>query len=255
MKNASTLFIAFNFLGFLLIGCSNSVSSPENTIEPNAYLPDSTVTKSLSEWDTDKLAIRAKAHLDTAKWDKALFQQDIETYADYPEVFQNYRINKSPFPVAEYEYAVSSLPFTMEKSGSIFKGIRVGEYETFDSEVILDKLTLIVLTNDKDAEELTMVESRNYPYLTAQGFFKVKGTSYDWVFAASPDGFATLLINMKLFDLRFGETIIIYPQSDHSFFYDQIEYSPNNYSDFEEFKSVILNKTRVVEFLNSEKKR
>ena len=47
---------------------------------------------------------------------------------------------------------------------------------------------------------------------------------------------------MKLFDLRFGETIIIYPQIDKSFFYEQIKDSPNNYESFEDYqKSIIAN--------------
>ena len=85
------------------------------------------------------------------------------------------------------------------------------------------------MTNDEDAEETTLVESRNYPYLTAQGIFKTADNQFDWVFHYSPDGYSTLLLNMKLFDLRFGETIIIYPQQDKSFLYDQIKDSPNHY--------------------------
>ena len=57
---------------------------------------------------------------------------------------------------------------------------------------------------------------------------------------------------MKLFDLRFGETIIIYPQKDKSLFYDQIKDSPNNYGNFEEFKKKIISNPKVKNQLNSE---
>ncbi|WP_425075955.1 hypothetical protein [Psychroserpens sp. S379A] len=207
----------------------------------------------VNKWDIEKLSIRANEHLDSTKWDLELFNQDIETYNKYSEIFQSYPLNKSPFPVADYDYAVSSIPFVIELDSVIFKGIRIGEYENPESERIIDKLTLLILTNDKDAEETTLVDSRNYPYLTAQGIFKVKNNEFDWVFSASPDGFSTLLLNMKLFDLRFGETVIIFPQIDKSFIYEQIKDSPNNYGNFEEFKRIILKNQKVKNQLNSEK--
>jgi hypothetical protein len=207
----------------------------------------------VAKWNIEKLNQKATQHLDSTKWDLPLFIQDIETYNKYQEVFQNYPLNKSPFPVAEYDYSVSYIPFTIEKEGKIIKGVRIGECEDPDCEKIIYKLTMLVLTNDREAEELTLVDSRNFPYLTAQGYVKVSNNKYDWVFSASPDGFSTLIINMKFFDLRFGETVIIYPQSDKSFFYDQIKDSPNNYDNFEKFKNSILNIERIKEQLKSEK--
>lgn len=195
-----------------------------------------------NKWNIEKLSFRANQHLDRSKWDLELLNQDIETYNKYSEIFKSYPLNKSPFPVAEYDYAVSSIPFVIESDSVVFKGVRIGEYENPESEKIIDKLILLILTNDKDAEENTLVDSRNYPYLTAQGIFKVTNNQFAWVFSASPDGFSTLILNMKLFDLRFGETIIIYPQTDKSFIYEQIKDSPNNYRNFEDFqKSVIAN--------------
>lgn len=224
-------------------------SSCQEKAKPNAPIEKAEV----NNWDIEKLNNRAVQHLDNANWDIKLFNQDIETYNKYSEIFQSYPLNKSPFPVAEYDYAVSGIPFTIESEGIIFKGVRVGEYENPESEKIIDKLTLLVLTNDKDAEETTMVDSRNYPYLTAQGIVKVKNNEFDWVFAASPDGFSILMLNMKLFDLRFGETIIIYPQTDKSFLFDQIKDSPNHYEDFEDFKKAIVNHPEVRKQIISER--
>jgi hypothetical protein len=207
----------------------------------------------MPKWNIEGLSQKAIQHLDSTKWDLLLFKQDIETYDKYQEVFQSYPLNKSPFPVAEYDYAVSYIPFTIENEGKIIKGVSIGECDDPDCKKITDKLTLLVLTNDREAEELTLVDSRNFPYLTAQGYVKVSNNEYDWVFSASPDGFSTLLINMKFFDLRFGETVFIYPQSDNSFFYDQIKDSPNNYDSFEKFKTSILNIERIKEQLKSKK--
>lgn len=197
------------------------------------------------------LSQRAAQNLDSLNWDKQLFKQDIDTYNKYSEIFQSYPLNKSPFPVAEYDYAVSYIPFTLEIDGKIVKCVRIGECKDPDCEEIINKLTLLVLTNDEEAEESTLVDSRNFPYLTAQGYIKVSNNAYDWVFSSSPDGFSILMINMKLFDLRFGETIVIYPQINKSFLYDQIKESPNNYNNFEEFKTAIVNNLKVKNQLNS----
>lgn len=229
-------------IGFLFFSCQER-KKPDSLSE----------NKKKNHWNIEKLSNRAIQQLDSTKWDLKLFNQDIETYHKYSEIFKSYPLNKSPFPVAEYDYAVSSIPFTIENRGFIFKGVRIGEYENPESEKISDKLTLLILTNDKDSEGNTLVDSRNYPYLTAQGTFEAKNNEFDWVFSASPDGFSTLILNMKLFDLRFGETIIIYPQKDKSFFYEQIKDSPNNYGDFEEFKKKIMSNPKVKNQLDSEK--
>ncbi len=218
--------------------------------ERSAAVADTAGEESL-EWNFEMLNQRAAQHLDSSNWDKQIFVADIETYHRHAEIFQSYPLNKSPFPVAEYDYAVFSVPFVIEHDGSILKGVRIGEYKNPESEEVIDKLTLLVLTNCRDSEESTLVDSRNYPYLTAQGYFKVSNNEYDWVFSSSPDGFATLVLNMKLFDLRFGETIVIYPQKDRSFLYHQIDDSPGNYDRFEEFERSIIQNERLVDQLTS----
>jgi len=220
----------FLILIVTLVSCKISKSNLVNSNPP--------------KWNQESLNQKAVDNLDISKRDEKLLLQDIETYSKYTEIFKSYPLNKSPFPVSEYDYAVSSIPFIIENNGAIYKGIRIGEYENPESEKIIDKVTLIIQTNDKNSEENSLVESRNFPYLTAQGTFKANSNEYDWIFSASPDGFSTLLVNMKLFDLRFGETIIIYPQKNQSFFYDQIKDSPNNYNNFDDFKKLIISKLK-----------
>lgn len=201
-------------------------------------------------WDIGQLKLKSESHSDTAKWDLKLYRQDIAAFEKYSEAFSVYPLHKTPFPVAEYDYAEASNPITLKIRNYLFKGVRIGEYESPESEVVKDALTLLVLTNDENAEESTLVESRNFPYLTAQGFFKTKDTKFDWVFSKSPDGFSTLLFNMKLFDLRFGETIVVVPQKDKSFVYCQINDSPENYKNTEEFHLSISQNGKVRDLLS-----
>ncbi len=209
--------------------------------------------KRTGNWNLTQLNEKAQNHLDSHLWDRQLFLQDIETYQKYAEVFRSYPLNKSPFPVARYNYAVASNPFEIKLDNAIFKGVRIGEYENPESDKIIDQLTLMVLTNDPHAEETTLVESRNYPYLTAQGIFKTNDHEFDWVFSASPDGYSSLLVNMKHFDLRFGQTILIYPQKNQSFLYHQLNDSPNNYSDFNAFIEAVRTHSKVRFQIESDK--
>lgn len=165
-------------------------------------------------WTYSRLSTNALQQIDSTKWDKKMLEQDIELFKNYPNAFYDYPTNKSPFPVLDYEYAVSSEPIVFKKNNSIIKGYLIGEYESYESETIINKLALLVVTNDENSEDATYIISRNYPYLTAEGYFKTTIDTYNWVFSSSPDGFSTLFINTKLFDLRFGQTIIIYPQKE-----------------------------------------
>ena len=195
-------------------------------------------------WNLETLKNRAVENLNSDNWNITLFKQDVENYNKFAEIFIKYPLNNHPFPVADYDYAVYSNPFTMKMDSIIFKGIQIGEYEDPNSDRVSTKLTLIVLTNNDKIEPESFVDSRNYPYLTAEGSFNLPQNEFKWIFSSSPDGYSNLFFSMKLFDLRFGETIIIYPQNDNSFLYTQIEASPNDYSEFNDYVKMIKENER-----------
>lgn len=214
---------------------------------------NSTLTKTINTkqiWSLKTLKNRSKENLNVDKWNKALLAQDLKTYNEYADIFEKYPLNNYPFPVADYDYAVYSNPFSIKIDDIIFKGIQIGEYNDSNSNKITTKLTLIVLTNNDNVEPESFVDSRNYPYLTAEGNFDLSGNKFKWVFSATPDGFSSLFFSMKFFDLRFGETIIIYPQKDNSFFYEQIDESPNKYVKFEDYIKKVKENKRNLNRLN-----
>lgn len=186
-----------------------------------------------------QLKERAEAHRDSARWDKELFVKDQETYQKYASDLQSYPIRKTPFPVADYDYAVSSEPFDFQFENHLFKGVSIGEYPDPESEDPKIGLTILILAKDPKMEENTLVESRNYPYLTAEGIFQSEQERFDWVFAQSPDGFATLIVNMKLFDLRFGKTVVIFPGKNHAFTYLQLKLSRADFKTMKAFQTAV----------------
>lgn len=187
----------------------------------------------------EKLKRRAADNANSLKWDKEQFARDKKVYSEYADVFKAYPLNCSPFPVADYDYAVTSMPFSVESKLGLLKGLCIGDFETIDREVPKYSLTLLLLTKGRDYTEDVFVQSRNYPYLTAQGFFSSKENHFDWVFMKSPDEGAFCFVNMKLFDLRFGETILLIPRAEQSFSYLQLQECPNDYESLEKYKDMI----------------
>lgn len=200
-----------------------------------------------NEWNATTLKEKAQQQLDRQNWDIPLFQQDVATYTQYAGQFAQYPLNNYAFPVAQYDYAVYSNPFTIPRASHTFQGVQLGEYANPESEEIITRLTLWVYSSDDATAPDTFVSSRNYPYLTAQGYFPVNGQNYNWVFHSTPDGYASLLFSMKLFDLRFGPTILLFPQPDYSFVYLQLEESPDTFSDFEAYVNSVLANPMVTE--------
>lgn len=213
MKTYTFFLLVFLFLA----SCSHSTTTAEDNVKT----------------DLESLKTRALNNQDSTQWDAELYQQDVETYKKFKSVFQSFPLNKSPFPVANYDYAVQSEPFEMTINHQLFKAIAIGEYVHPESDSIVNKLILAIAGA---YEESTLVDSRNFPYLTAQGTFSKDSLSYDWVFAASPDGYANLMLNMKHFDLRFGETILIFPEENNAFRYLQIEANPDDFKYIEQYE-------------------
>ncbi|MEZ4981010.1 MAG: hypothetical protein R2769_05375 [Saprospiraceae bacterium] len=126
-------------------------------------------------WSIEKLKEIAERHLDSSKWGSRIDHQDIATYQKYSEILKSYPLNKSPFPVATYDYAVSSTPLILKLMIS-FKVISIGEFESPDSDTVRNKLCLMVLTNDHDARNPAWLNPK-LSYLTAQVILNSKITN------------------------------------------------------------------------------
>lgn len=192
------------------------------------------------EWNLNQLQKRNITHLDSINWNVKLFNQDKTTYKQYKEYFKGLPLTISAFPVADYEYAVASESFKLTLDSISYKGINIGYFKDENSEEVTYELTLVFLSNQAESNENSFVQSRNYPYLTAEGTFTEFNTKYDWVFTKSPDGFSFIMLNMKLFDLRFGKTILVIPQKDGSFYYNQINLERNTFKEISMFEDSLL---------------
>ncbi|MGC1631932.1 MAG: hypothetical protein WA749_07440, partial [Gelidibacter sp.] len=59
-----------------------------------------------------------------------------------------------------------------------------------------------------------------------------------------------LIVNLKSFDLRFGQTIIIFPNDDNSFIYLQSIEKPIMEEDFNDFINRVKNDNRIMKMID-----
>lgn len=190
----------------------------------------------------DSLEIRSQNNQLPEKWDVALFNNDKKWLSG---------TNRKPlhslaFPVEKYEYYVFNKPFNFKVDEDHFSGISFGENVggKNDTYIFKHELTLIFYTRTEDVQVNGDVSSRNYPYLTVQGQLELQDI-YDFVGIKTPDNGGYLMVSLKSFDLRFGQTIIIFPNDDNSFFYLQLDEKPGTGEDFNTYLNRLKGEDRI----------
>lgn len=193
------------------------------------------------------LETKAKNNQIPEKWNMELFNNDKEWLKDS----NSKPLNNLAFPIENYEYYVFNQPFNFTIDEDHFSGISFGENTggKDDQFILKHELTLIFYTGDKDYQVNGGVSSRNYPYLTVQGQVELNNV-YDFVGVKSPENEGYLIVNLKSFDLRFGQTVIIFPNDDNSFFYLQSDENPKTGEDFDLFLREIKSDDRIKEMIN-----
>lgn len=195
----------------------------------------------------DSLKTKANNNQIPEKWNMELFNDDKKWLKDT----NSKPINSLAFPVEKYDYYVFSKPFNFKINKSHFSGISFGENTggKDDKFIFKHELTIIFYTKAKDYEVNGDVSSRNFPYLTIQGQLILNNT-YDFVGIKSPEDSGYLIVNLKSFDLRFGQTIIIFPNNDNSFLYLQSVEKPIMEENFNDFINRIKNDNRIEKMID-----
>ena len=194
----------------------------------------------------DSLESKAKNNQVPERWNMELFNNDKRWLKE----IDSKPINSLAFPVEKYEYYVFNKSFNFEIDNEHFSGISFGENTggKEDKFIFKHELTIIFYTGANDYQVNGEVSSRNFPYLTIQGQLELNNI-YDFVGVKSPENAGYLIVNLKSFDLRFGQTVIIFPNDDNSFFYLQSEEKPSAGEDFNEFLNRIKSDNRITEMI------
>ncbi|MFA8434272.1 MAG: hypothetical protein ACEPOZ_07125 [Marinifilaceae bacterium] len=194
----------------------------------------------------ERLEEKAKNNQIPEKWNMEMFVRDQERFKEE----KTKPFNSSAFPVEKYDYYVFSKPFNFQLNNMHFSGIAFGENKKNSNGKYEKKheLAIIFYTGNKNYQLEGSVSSRNYPYLTVQGQVELNNP-YDYFGVKSPDNSGYIVINLKTFDLRFGQTVMIFPNKDNSFYYLQFDKKPQSDKKFAAFISELKKDNRIPEMI------
>lgn len=111
---------------------------------------------------------------------------------------------------------------------------------------------IIVLTDTVDTVMYSHVGSeiisRNHPNYIGQGFYKTKSQKIEYIAFQTADRRAYAMVNMRLFDLSLGRTILIAPQTDQSLQSKQINAQILSSEEIETFTDSLVKVPQIKQF-------
>ncbi|MGL4513112.1 MAG: hypothetical protein ACRCT8_08455 [Lacipirellulaceae bacterium] len=185
---------------------------------------------SQDDWNERLERLRLQYRQDPTTWDQNLLKKDLEQVANDEPMKP---ITFGAFPVPRYDL-IGSARFKGVSNGGNFSGIDyfgkkivyayLGANRTsIRRDFVKDKpdgvfFTIVMLTDFIDQERYSHaglnVSSRNTPDYLGAGFIKTSDNQVDFVAFDTAGGDAFAVVNLRLFNLRYGRTILIAPQDD-----------------------------------------
>jgi hypothetical protein len=111
---------------------------------------------------------------------------------------------------------------------------------------------IIVLTDTVDTVNYSHVGSevisRNHPNYIGQGFYKTKSQKIEYIAFQTADRHSFAMVNMRLFDLSLGRTILIAPQTNQSFKSKQINAEILSSEEIEAFTDSLVKVPQIIQF-------
>lgn len=226
-------------------------------------------------WTEEKAKEHFKNQSDSKKWDMELLKNDLETVNKRIKNPSKNPITFGAFPVPKYELVEGANFNGMGNywfNGSNGRFKKIGNksivYNTFfvnrnsmNSKYIGNKdiemfFQVLVLTDNvnptnKDSYAAHII-SRNHPHYIGEGMFQTKNNKIDYTAFITADRNSYAIVNMRLFDLKLGKTILIAPQKDKSLRSLQIDSSNPSYQEIDSYVDKLLEKKEVIEFFTKE---
>lgn len=139
--------------------------------------------------------------------------------------------------------------------GSFFEGkSNLNAYRVKDNDRIF--FTILVLTDyigtKDDPKMRSQVVSRNFPDAICQGFVKTSNNKIDFSAFSTLENDEFAIVNMKLYNLKYGNIILIAPQKDGSVRSIQIKSAQNlSSTTLSTYINELLSKENIIEFFTN----
>ena len=216
-------------------------------------------------WNSKRRTEYSQRKLDSSKWNMEMFRQDLEALQKYSWPTKA-ALSGIPTPVPEYpNFGGALMNPTMKIGDQEIRGTTLawGKYDVnqhlFQNETddLLVYLNIFVLTDMPDPKNCKKaMVSRNWPHILSTGKQKTSIGDVDWVQVGFADDNNYAFINQQIFDLKFGNTIIVAPQKDGSLQFLQLDgpasiESRKMVQSIEAFTAKLAADERVLKFVNS----
>ena len=191
------------------------------------------------------------------------------------ELLETDSINKGPFTYGIFPYpdydSISSKSFSGIGTTGNFYGINLegkkivyasfsenintlNNYRVRENNQIF--FTILVLTDFVDEKDFTSMKSqivsRNFPDVIGQGYIKTKSNKIDFTAFITLENEQFAIVNLKLYNLKYGNVILIAPQKDGSLRSIQVKNTRNITN--ESLKSnldELLRKQEIIQFFTN----
>lgn len=183
-------------------------------------------------WDQKAREAYAMKDRDPKNWDMELLRDDMEGYNEFRHLTKP-AIRYIPSPVATYDTPGGLCkPIKLEIHGQTLVGHSVGWAKGKFNEKLFQPgdrvqiyLSILVLTDDPGDmnKRATRIVSRNHPHYVASGKVITEIGDVDWVQFALANGSNHAIVSQRVFDLDFGNTIVVLPQKDGSLRFHQLD--------------------------------
>jgi hypothetical protein len=218
-----------------------------------------------SKWNNEKEIEYLDNREDSTTWDQELLARDLNRNMEVKSEPMNY----GAFPVPKYALLGQNSFRGIGNGGNLIKGIHIAGKTLLYSYFLVNRNTLneqfigekeneiffiiVMLTDFVDSVNFThagvQVISRNNPDYIGQGFFRTKSNQIDYLafLTAFRDEFA--VVNMRLFNLKFGRIVLIAPQIDGSLRSKQIKGPILTEKEVDEYVRTVLKQESIKEFI------
>ena len=186
-----------------------------------------------ASWPTDSAAAHAAAFNDPAAWDSVALARDAP-YAD--------RLGAVPVPLRIGVFPTP--PYRSPGNGNVPLAGTVGETAVRGEAIFVGRgphneaafadsastaevyFAILVAVGDSSSGGRSFASSNNHPHYVAEGTMPAEHGRVDWLAVQQADRSALAVVNMRLFDLRFGRVVLAAPQPDGTIRFRQVTAPP-----------------------------
>lgn len=223
-------------------------------------------------WTDSLFNMHLQDREDSSTWDQEMFQNDLNqtrpnaelpfTTGVFPTPEYN-RIGKNSFKgVGNFAFpGGKDMELYVEGKTILFNSFFAGKNRfnqaymdsTDSSEVFFH---ILVLTDWVDTVNyshlMSEVVSRNHPDYLAQGYYKTQNNRIDYTAFITADRNAYAIVNMRLFDLTKGKTILVAPQKNKSLRTMQIQSPKLSQKQVETYTKDLLKQKKAIDFFTAQ---